>query len=96
VHAVVNSDRIYNGVRDVTADIVIEELAAIDPLTESLLVVGHNPTVLDLAWALAKGSIPEIKDGDYPLGAAVVLRLEDGVCVDTGPYKIVRTFVPKV
>ena len=42
----VESELIYNGLRDVSAEDVLIDLAAIDPVTTSLLVVGHNPTVL--------------------------------------------------
>ncbi len=48
------SDLIYNGHHDVTAEDVLIDLAAIDPVTTSLCVVGHNPTVLELLWLLAK------------------------------------------
>lgn len=96
VHAVATTDRIYNGQRYVGPEEVLAELAAIDPLDESLLVVGHNPTVLELATSLAKGAVPELRDGEYPLAAAIVLRLEDGVAVSSGPYKFVRAFVPQL
>ena len=48
------SELIYNGLREVTAEDVLIDLAAIDPVTTSLLVVGHNPTVLELLAALVR------------------------------------------
>jgi phosphohistidine phosphatase SixA len=87
------SELIYNGVRDVSADDVLIDLAAIDPVTTSLLVVGHNPTVLGLLWTLVDELPSELRDG-YPLAGAYVLALPDDQQVGRGPYSLVARYVP--
>ena len=57
VHFSYESELIYNGRRDVSTEDVLIELQAIDPITTSLLVVGHNPTMTELLWTLT-GSLP--------------------------------------
>jgi len=96
VHAVETSALIYNGHRDVTAEEVLAELAAIDPVTESLMVVGHNPTVLELVELLAEGTVDAIDRGRYPLGAAIVLRLPEDEQIGLRKYPFVKSFVPEV
>ncbi len=89
------STLIYNGVRNVTAEDVLIDLAAIDPVTTSLLLVGHNPTVLDLLVTLAK-DLPLELSRDYPLAGAYVLQLHDDEPIGPGPYDFVTRFVPEV
>ena len=85
---------IYNGVRDVSAQDVVRELAAIDPLTTSLLVVAHNPTVLELMFTLAKELPDELRNNHYPLGGAFVLELPEDRPVALEHYDFVASFVP--
>jgi len=96
VHAVETSELIYNGRRDVSAEDLLAHLAAIDPVTESLLVVGHNPTVFELATMLASSPIKILSKGKYPLGAAIVLEIDETALIGPGPYRLVTTFVPEV
>ena len=94
VHHVQYSESIYNGHRDVSAEDVLVDLVAIDPVTTSLMVVGHNPTVFYLMFALAK-DLPKAMRGDrYPLGGAFVLELPDDRCVALERYEVVASFVP--
>lgn len=87
------SELIYNGLREVSAEDVLADLAAIDPVTTSLLVVGHNPTVLELLWTLV-GDLPEPFQDRYPLGAAFVLALPDDRPVGLAHYELLEEFVP--
>jgi phosphohistidine phosphatase SixA len=87
------SELIYNGARDVGAEDVLIDLAAIDPVTTSLLVVGHNPTVLEFVWRLVERLPPELREG-YPLAGAFVLALPDDQQVGLGPYPLVARYVP--
>jgi phosphohistidine phosphatase SixA len=96
VHAVAMSDFIYNGYQHVSADYAIAELASVDPVTESLLLIGHNPTVLELAYALADEEIPALAGDRYPLGAAVVFALRDGEPIGNRQYPFVTAFVPEI
>jgi phosphohistidine phosphatase len=96
IHAVETSSIIYNGHRDVSAADVIAELAAIDPVTESLMVVGHNPTVFEMVSLLADGRVKALDGDRYPLGAAIVLRLRDDEPVSMSRYRFVEAFVPEV
>lgn len=95
VHAVETSDLIYNGRRAVSATDVLEALAALDPVTESLLVVGHNPTVLELALTIADGPVPPLADGRFPLAAAVVFRLRENEPIGLRRYPYEAGFVPE-
>jgi len=95
VSAVHTSALIYNGRHRVTAEDVLIDLAAIDPVTTSLLVVGHNPTVLELLVSLA-GDLPKEYAREYPLAGAYVLALRENEPVGPGPYEFVRRFVPDV
>jgi phosphohistidine phosphatase len=96
IHAVETSQIIYNGLREVSAEDVLAELAAIDPVTESLMVVGHNPTVYEMVELLADGKVDGVGKGRYPLGAAVVLTIKDDEPVGLRRYPVARSFVPAV
>jgi phosphohistidine phosphatase SixA len=93
VAARVFSELIYNGVHNVTAEDVLIDLAAVDPVTTSLLVVGHNPTVLELLWTLVDELPSALREG-YPLAGAYVLALPDDQQVGRGPYSLVASYVP--
>ncbi len=88
------SSLIYNGVRDVSAEDVLIDLAAVDPVTTSLLVVAHNPTVLELVLGLARRAPKDFRDGRYPLAGAFVLALPDDRPVGLAHYDVVDRFVP--
>ncbi len=88
------SELIYNGVRDVSAEDVLIDLAAIDPVTTSLLVVGHNPTVLELVFTLTKELPKALRNSHYPLGGAFVLALPEDRPVGLERYDVVASFVP--
>ena len=64
----VYSELIYNGLHDVSAEDVLIDLAAVDPVTTSLLVVGHNPTVLELLGTLVDDLPPAVARGLPPRG----------------------------
>ena len=96
VHALETSELIYNGRRDVTAEDLLAELATVDPGNESLLVVGHNPTVFELALSLSDREIPALAKHKYPLGAALVFALELGETIGLRRYSFVESFVPEV
>jgi phosphohistidine phosphatase len=88
------SSLIYNGRRHVSAEDVLIDLAAIDPVSTSLLVVGHNPTVLELLLSITR-DLPSEFDDEYPLAAAYVLELRENEPVGSGPYDFVRRYVPE-
>jgi phosphohistidine phosphatase SixA len=95
VHAVEISDLIYNGYRHVSAADALTELASVDPVTESLLLVAHNPTVLELAYALSDREIPALAGDRFPLGAAVVFAVHDGEPIGSRQYRFITAFVPE-
>jgi phosphohistidine phosphatase len=95
VSEVHHSALIYNGRRRVTAEDVLIDLAAIDPVTTSLLVIGHNPTVLELLQTLAS-DLPDEFAHEYPLAGAYVLALRDDEPIGPGSYEFVRRYVPDV
>jgi len=87
------SDLLYNGVREVTAEDLLIDLAAVDPVTTSLLVVGHNPTVHEVVLTLAREA-PASLVRDYPTGAACVLALSSDQPIGLARYEVVDQFVP--
>jgi phosphohistidine phosphatase len=95
VNEVHTSSLIYNGRHHVSAEDVLIDLAAIDPVTTSLLVIGHNPTVLELLMTLAS-DLPSEFSNEYPLAGAYVLALPHDEQVGPGPYEFVRRYVPDV
>ena len=88
------SELIYNGRREVTPEDLLIELAAIDPVTTSLLVVAHNPTVLELMLLLAKEIPHSLRKFHYRLGAAYVLALPDDRPVGLKRYEVVSSYLP--
>lgn len=88
------SDLIYNGRRDVSGEDLLIDLAAIDPVTTSLLVVGHNPTVHELVLTLAERAPKRLRRGNYPLGGAYVMALPDERTVGLERYEVVASFIP--
>ncbi len=96
VHALETSELIYNGRRNVSDEDLLAVLAEIDPVTDSLLVVGHNPTVLELALRLAREPIPMLKKGNFPVSSAVVFRIDDDRPVGLRDYEFVESFTPDV
>ena len=93
VHFSYESELIYNGYRDVSTEDVLIELQAIDPITTSLLVVGHNPTMTELLWTLT-GSLPASAREGSPLASAYVLALPDDAPVGLAHYELVTAYLP--
>jgi phosphohistidine phosphatase len=87
------SEAIYNGQRDVSGDDLLSELAAIDLAATSLLVVGHNPTVLEFLWALASELPVSPRDG-FPTGGAFTLAIPDDRPIRLAKYDVVAAYVP--
>ncbi|NNN00966.1 MAG: hypothetical protein HKL86_03950 [Acidimicrobiaceae bacterium] len=88
------SDLIYNGLRNVSPGDLIDDLSAIDPVTSSLLVVAHNPTVFELVAELATRLPEELRHGNYPLGGAFVFELPEDRPVELARYEMVASYVP--
>ena len=88
------SDLIYNGRREVTAEDLLIELSSIDPVTRSLLVVAHNPTVHELVAILAEETPRVLEREGYPLGGAFVFELRDDQPIGLARYPLVAQFVP--
>ena len=88
------SELIYNGRREVTAQDLLAELASIDPVTSSLLVVAHNPTVADVVAALLSDPPLAVRQGRFPLAGAYVFALRDDEPVALATYELVATYVP--
>lgn len=94
VSAVSYSDLIYNGRRPVSGEDLLVDVASIDPVTTSLLVVAHNPTVHDLVATLAVHVPESLRDGGYPLGGAFVFELRDDQPVGLARYALAAQFIP--
>ena len=93
VSAHVESSLIYNGQRDVSSEDVISELAAIDEGSTSLLVVGHNPTLDNLAVTLIGHRPRWLREG-FPTGAVCVVAIPDDRTVELTHYDEAAHFVP--
>lgn len=85
---------IYNGRRHVSAEDLLANLATIDPLTTSLLIVGHNPTVHELMFLIAEELPMTLRGVHYPLGGAFVLALDNDLTVETKRYEVVAMYDP--
>ena len=96
VHALEVSSLIYNGARHVSAQDLLSELAAIDPGHESLLVVAHNPSVLELVRTLCVEEIPALAKDKFPTSTAVVLRLVENETVGLRSYSFETSFLPEI
>ena len=94
VQSVSYSELIYNGLKEVSAEDLLIDLAAIDPVTTSLLVVAHNPTVLEVMYVLAKKLPHSLRRDRYPLGGAYVLELPGDAPIGLARYEVVEHFVP--
>jgi phosphohistidine phosphatase len=88
------SELIYNGRREVSGEDLLIDLAAIDPVTTSLLVVAHNPTVLEVMLALSSELPRKVRKGHFPVGAAFVLALPEDRPVGLMSYEVVASYVP--
>lgn len=88
------SELIYNGVRDVRAEDLLSELAVTDPVGNSLCVVAHSPTVLELLFTLTGRLDVDLQRSGYPLGGAFVLRLDSDGPGARAHYELVDQFVP--
>ena len=88
------SDLIYNGAREVSAEDVLIDLAVIDPVTTSLMVLGHNPTLRDLVDSLARSVPTPLVPGHLPKAATVVLALDDDSPVGLLRYDAVAAYRP--
>ena len=93
VTSLATTDALYNGKRHVRADDVIFELDNVDVSDDSLLVVTHNPSVLELVVALADALPDELRRGEFPLAGAYVLAITDEP-VSLRTYELVASFIP--
>jgi len=88
------SELIYNGRRDVSAEDLLIDLASVDPVTTSLLVVAHNPSVHELVASLADPVPDVLEHRGYPLGGAFVFQLRDDEPIGLARYPVLAQFVP--
>ena len=89
------SDLIYNGQRAISAEDVLIDLAAIDPVTTSLMVVGHNPTLAELVSVLARDVPAPLSLGRLPKAAVVVLALDEDRPIGLSRYEAVAAYRPR-
>jgi phosphohistidine phosphatase SixA len=87
------SELIYNGKHDVSPEDLLIDLAAIDPVVTSLLLVAHNPSVHELVFSLTK-SLPDALKGEYPIGGAFVLAIPENQQIGLAQYELVDSFIP--
>lgn len=87
------SELIYNGHRHVTGLDLLAPLAEIDPVTESLSVIAHNPSVLELVHELSD-VVPDEFIDNFPVGAAYVLEIPTDRTIGRGRYRVVATLCP--
>jgi phosphohistidine phosphatase len=87
------SEKIYNGVRPVSAEDVLIELTAMDTVATSLLIVGHDPTLAELLWSLARDPSVSPREG-FPLAGAFVLSIPEDRPIGLDKYDVVAQYVP--
>ena len=85
---------IYGGPREVTGEDLLVALRDIDPVSTSLMIVAHNPSVQDLALMLASNPPEVLRTKNYALGGAYVFALPEGEIIGTRRYEIVACYIP--
>lgn len=85
---------IYSGVREVTGEDLLRALIEFDPGTTSLLIVGHNPSMHELAVLLASEVPASLRSRGYALGGAYVFALPDAEPIAHQRYELVASYVP--
>ncbi len=90
VHEAVFSEAIYNGVRDVSGDQLLRALGELDDGVRSLMVVAHNPSVLELLWRFS----PESARERFRTGSAYVVALAETTRVEAGVGELVAHYAP--
>ena len=90
VRSVEVTNSIYNGVRDVSADALLEALAHVDPLDASMILIAHNPSVLELLWMLTGELAPE----GFKTANAYVVALVGDARIDQCAYEFVARYAP--
>jgi phosphohistidine phosphatase SixA len=63
-------------------------------MTTSLMIVGHNPSVHDLMFVLAREVPEELRTQSFALGGAYVLALPDGEMLQAQRYEVVASYIP--
>jgi len=85
---------IYGGKQAATGEDLLLALRDIDPVTTSLMIVAHNPSVQDLALMLASDPPQALRTQNYALGGAYVFALPEGELIGTQRYEIVASYIP--
>lgn len=93
VRSLQHSELIYNGHRHVSGVDLLAPLAEVDPGTESLCVIAHNPSVLELVHELSDNVPDEFVD-NFPVGAAYVLEIPSDRTIGIGHHRVAATFHP--
>lgn len=88
------SDLIYNGRRDVSAEDILIDLIAVDPVVQSLMVVAHNPSLEELVATLALEVPDHLRRDGLPPGAAIMLALPDDASIGLQRYRVVADYIP--
>ncbi|MDR1852659.1 MAG: histidine phosphatase family protein [Propionibacteriaceae bacterium] len=86
------SDALY----DTWADEIITELQVFDPEVDTLLIVGHEPTLSSLVWELAEPSdLRDLVSRRFPTATLAVLKIgEDWADAVPGNCELVRVSTP--
>jgi phosphohistidine phosphatase len=80
------------------ADVLIGRLRRLDDGMSSVMVVGHNPALEELALALsAEGALRRQLDHKFPTAALVTIEVPDGpwATLAEGTGRIIRFVTPK-
>ncbi|MGC1419799.1 MAG: hypothetical protein WA786_06735 [Acidimicrobiales bacterium] len=85
---------LYYGSREVTGEDLLDELIEFDPGTTSLAIIGHNPSMHELAVLLAREVPSSLRSRGYELGGAYVFELDEGQPLARHRYELVARFIP--
>ena len=85
---------LYSCSREVTGEDLLDELIEFDTVSTSLLIVGHNPSMHELALLLASEAPESLRSHGYELGGAYVFELSDRERITHRRYELVARFVP--
>lgn len=86
---------VVDGLYGASAEEALQVVAAVDEERRSVLMVGHNPTMEELAHLLP-GEIADLADGNLPTAGIVVLRMsQDWSRIAAGAAELVTRYVAR-
>ena len=86
---------IEDGLYGAWSDALLDRIRAVPAAAGSVLLIGHNPGISDLALVLAGGDTARLRDG-FPTGALATLAVAaEWAALDAGGAELTAFVVPR-